>query len=230
MTYNIGSDVTSPEDLIPLLRESGADVIALEEVGDAQAEFIDDALADLYPYRILHGGGIAGMGILSRYPFIERDDPFYISGPVPHLRVVLGIHGTPVTVIVGHPPRPILDGFHYRPHPAAWPDTAALADLATAGGPAVMLGDFNMTDRSPHYQIPVRAGLHDSFREAGWGFGFSYPRFWRGITNMPPLVRIDYIWHTEHFTAIDAWVGEDGGSDHLPVLAVLRLKPVEGTP
>ena len=230
MTYNVAAGAAPIEKLHPVLSESGADVIALEELGRGQARFIDQALADQYPYRILHGDGYAGMGLLSRYPIIERDEPFYVSGPVPYLRAVLYVRGRFVTVVIGHPPRPTIDGRSYRPHPAAWSDTTVLTELATAGSPAVMLGDFNMTDRAPHYQIPAQAGLHDAFREAGWGFGFTYPVYYGPVGYMPTLVRIDYVWHTDHFTALDAWVGEDGGSDHLPVLATLRLNNTEAIP
>jgi vancomycin resistance protein VanJ len=38
------------------------------------------------------------------------------------------------------------------------------------------------------------------------------------------VARVDYIWHTPDLVALEAWVGADAGSDHLPVLA--RLAPV----
>jgi vancomycin resistance protein VanJ len=34
-----------------------------------------------------------------------------------------------------------------------------------------------------------------------------------------PLQRLDYIWHTNRLAALNALVGTDGGSDHLPLLA-----------
>jgi endonuclease/exonuclease/phosphatase (EEP) superfamily protein YafD len=38
------------------------------------------------------------------------------------------------------------------------------------------------------------------------------------------VVRIDHIFHSEDWRAEAAWVGEwDGSSDHLPVVARLRL-------
>jgi endonuclease/exonuclease/phosphatase (EEP) superfamily protein YafD len=38
-----------------------------------------------------------------------------------------------------------------------------------------------------------------------------------------PLLRVDYIWYTEPIHCLNSWVGEDTGSDHLPVLATLGM-------
>jgi len=40
---------------------------------------------------------------------------------------------------------------------------------------------------------------------------------------MLPFLRVDYIWSTPDLTALAAWLGEDAGSDHLPVLARLAI-------
>jgi endonuclease/exonuclease/phosphatase (EEP) superfamily protein YafD len=41
---------------------------------------------------------------------------------------------------------------------------------------------------------------------------------------MPPLVRIDYVWHSDDFHAVEAALGPYLGSDHLPVTAALALE------
>ena len=38
-----------------------------------------------------------------------------------------------------------------------------------------------------------------------------------------PLARIDYIWASEAWLPLESWVGDDAGSDHLPVMARLAL-------
>jgi endonuclease/exonuclease/phosphatase family metal-dependent hydrolase len=43
---------------------------------------------------------------------------------------------------------------------------------------------------------------------------------------LPPVGRVDYIWVTPEFDLQRAWVGRtNAGSDHLPVLARVTLKP-----
>ena len=39
-----------------------------------------------------------------------------------------------------------------------------------------------------------------------------------------PMVRIDYVWHTQHLRSLESWVGQDAGSDHMPVMAVMRFE------
>jgi len=94
------------------------------------------------------------------------------------------------------------------------------------------VGDLNFTPRHPMYRRLTRLGLHDAFAVAGRGRGRTLPvrigpssrvnhrLHW---VPLPPVVRIDYIWHSATITALAAWVGPDGGSGHLPVLARLSI-------
>ncbi len=99
-----------------------------------------------------------------------------------------------------------------------------LARLDDEPLPYIVAGDFNMSDQSLIYN-ELAAVLSDSFREAGTGLGTSWPNAQRfGMSSLiPPLVRIDYIWHSGEFRAISATQGPYLGSDHLPVYATLAL-------
>jgi endonuclease/exonuclease/phosphatase family metal-dependent hydrolase len=51
--------------------------------------------------------------------------------------------------------------------------------------------------------------------------GFTFPV---GRRPFPPVVRLDYVFHDDHFRTLSAHVWQDsGGSDHLPVIASLAL-------
>jgi endonuclease/exonuclease/phosphatase (EEP) superfamily protein YafD len=109
-----------------------------------------------------------------------------------------------------------------------------LADFARqADKPLIVTADFNATDHSRAYRI-VTSQLVDSWREAGWESGHTFP----GGPSSPGIgrpvvagyaipmwvVQIDYIFHSDDWVAIEARLGEwDGVSDHRPVIAVLRL-------
>jgi endonuclease/exonuclease/phosphatase family metal-dependent hydrolase len=78
----------------------------------------------------------------------------------------------------------------------------------------------------------VTAGLVDAFAAAGAGRGWTLPRrvgnaarSQLGLRRVPlrPVARVDYIWCTPDVQPETAWVGDDGGSDHLPVGARLVL-------
>jgi len=220
MTYNTGCGLIEPDDLIAVLRDSEADIIALVEVTADEVPLLNAALAEVYPYRVLYGYGIPGIGLLSRYPILEHELFDLSTHAFPYLRARLDVEGRPLTVIAAHPP-PGLEGLRAYRIPGT-PDFPLLADAAVSDGPTLLIGDLNTSDQSENYQRLAEAGLQDSFREAGWGLGLTFPA---SGANMPSLVRIDYIWHTPGFHAVRAWTGPDAGSDHLPVTAQLIWLP-----
>lgn len=231
MTYNLGNGLADPARLVAILRDSNADLIGLQELETAQAEAIARQLGDLFPYQVLHPVGFAGKGLLSRYPIVEQAQ-LHLSPERPDLRTVVDIDGATVTVIVAHPapPKMRLTGIAFDPVTSEQIDM--LAQIAVASGAAIVVGDFNMTVRHARYAHWTRSGLIDSFRAVRRGGATLPVRVGRSVKMkdrlmgfpLRPVVRVDYIWHTAHLVAQAAWVGDDAGSDHLPVLARLALK------
>lgn len=222
MTFNVAS--AAPGDrVLAAIRAADPDIVALEELVAPQIEILDPALADDYPYRVHHAGIVNGKGLWSRYPILDSDMRVFGTTNT-QLIATVDIDGTPVTVVAAHPPRPRLSlrgGYIYDP--GVDEDYRQLAAIGTAGGPAIIMGDFNNTDQSDNYRRMRQAGLTDAFRAAGSGFGATFPaRLWP----LPP-VRIDFIFVTDDFTPVDAHVGPDGWSDHYPVVADLIWQPDE---
>ena len=60
MTYNVGAGLAAPLRLVEVLRQSGADIIGLQELAPEQGAAIDDRLCDGYPHQVLHPTGIPG--------------------------------------------------------------------------------------------------------------------------------------------------------------------------
>ncbi len=110
-------------------------------------------------------------------------------------------------------------------------DAFVPAVRALAREPLVVAGDLNLTDQTPEYRLLRSTGLRDAYREAGWGFGLTFPAHpklhLRGLgLPIPSLIRIDYVLHSRHFTTRSAAVLQEvTGSDHRPVVATLRLRP-----
>jgi endonuclease/exonuclease/phosphatase family metal-dependent hydrolase len=106
-----------------------------------------------------------------------------------------------------------------------------LAEIAIESAPSVVVGDFNMTVRHQRYAHWTASGLIDAFRAIRRGGATLPVRVGRSVKMkdrfagfpLKPVVRVDYIWHTPHMVPRAAWVGDDAGSDHLPVLATLAL-------
>jgi endonuclease/exonuclease/phosphatase family metal-dependent hydrolase len=231
MTYNVGNGLASPARLVTFLRASGADVVGLQEVNAAQAGAIVDGTSDVYPYQIVRGTGFSGRGLLSRHP-IGKHEWLCLVPDRPDLRVAVDLLGASVQLVVAHPPPPRLrrTGVVFDAVTIAQIDR--LAETVSGSVPVILLGDFNMTMRHPSYARLVAAGFVDAYRAAGVGRGATFPvrpgRMRRlnhrlSWVPLPPIVRVDYVWHTTDFATLNAWVGAGAGSDHLPVLARLAL-------
>jgi len=83
-------------------------------------------------------------------------------------------------------------------------------------GPHIVLGDFNTPPESRLYR-QAWAGWQNTFSLAGSGLGGTRLNGWI-------RVRIDHILANEEWKVIEAWVEEDVGSDHLPIVARLRRR------
>jgi vancomycin resistance protein VanJ len=82
-------------------------------------------------------------------------------------------------------------------------------------GPVILAGDFNTPPTGNIYRDLTRI-LSDSFREAGTGWGYTFP-------SDRPVLRIDYVLHSRHWTAVHSEVGPEPGSDHRPLFTELAL-------
>lgn len=87
----------------------------------------------------------------------------------------------------------------------------------TLPGPIIMAGDFNTPPDGRIYRELCQT-LTDSFKEAGVGWGYTFP-------NRRPVLRIDYVLHSPHWTAVHSEVGPEFGSDHRPLFCELELNP-----
>jgi endonuclease/exonuclease/phosphatase (EEP) superfamily protein YafD len=238
MTYNVGAGLASPLRLVEVLRQSGADIIGLQELAPEQGAAIADLLGEEYPHQVLHPTGIPGKGIISRGGFALHETSLLELHPGrPDLQAIVDAPTGhfKFTVIVAHPPPPRFGRNRLLHSALANEQISNIAAVASGGQPAILLTDFNRVGWQAAYRQLRRVGLIDAFGVAGRGMGFTLPtRFSHlayrghplGEVPLPPLLRVDYVWHTAHFRALDSWIGSHAGSDHLPVLAELAW--VEG--
>jgi vancomycin resistance protein VanJ len=191
-----------PRRVAGTVRAFDADVVGLVEVTRPVAAALDEdpAVHAAFPAMLLRPE--QSRAILSRYPVLAsgvRDVPGGRPGSaLLWARLDLG-GGRQLTAIVAHPlpadasPSPELP-LHWnaarRDAEIAFTRSFADAEIA-AGRRAVLMGDFNVTDREPAGAQLAR-GLRDAHDVAGWGLGASWAPLAvrkRGIA----LVRIDRI-------------------------------------
>ncbi len=214
MTYNTGKGQAPWEDLERTIRESGADIVAIQESVTEEVPLYRRDLSDLYPYQVFYGSGLEGVGMLSRHPILDEGLK-YLASPRPYLVADLEIGKRTLTVISGHPPVIFGPGAAKDKGRA---DYGMMADWAVEQGNTIVLADLNVSDQNAGYAVLMQRELTDAHRESGFGLGLTYPRRFTSRWSTP-VIRIDYILTTPELQPVESWVGEDGGSDHLPVLA-----------
>jgi vancomycin resistance protein VanJ len=228
MTANLLGFNQDTQATLAALRASNADVLALQELNPAVAAALQRELRAEYPYQVLDPReGWSGGGVISRYPL----QPLGAALPgawlgTPHVLAV-DFDGRPVTLIRFHAPSGI--GRVAQREASA----QALADFALSHpGPLVVAGDLNATGQSEAHGLITRQ-LGDAWEAAGWGLGHTFPGAASPGSSRPRLlgllvpkwlIRIDYVFYSEHFTALSARLGPwDAVSDHRPVLVELAL-------
>ncbi len=232
MTFNIGDDRVSVDEVVKLVIAEQPDLLAIQELNPYSAAALNQQLAAGWPYQALDFNAPT-TGIFSRLP-LSGAQIVETPGNRPYLRAKIDLNGLPVEVFAMHPMAP--EVVFWRNLPIGINDRRPRSQLVAAAeamraipGASVMLGDFNMSDQSPGYRDVIR-GLQDAFVEAGTGPGFTWPvantRNTLSRWDMPwPLVRIDYILHSDSIEALAASVRCVSDSDHCYVVADLALRP-----
>jgi vancomycin resistance protein VanJ len=232
LSFNTGANAGggSLAPLLRTLRAVDADIVALQEVPPATLEQLRIELAAAYPYQ--EGGADAAS--FSRFPLQRGAELQLGDSPYAGQQLSVNVRGRPVALTNVHVTRPVyrlqwrrqllpvVRG--YNPESRDAQVTELVNRVRAVPGPRLLTGDFNETEWSRPYQL-LAAELGDSYREAGAGFGHTYPSnfVWGEWRFSLPLMRIDYVFHSRELVALEARVGPDGGSDHLPVVAELTL-------
>jgi len=223
VSANLLNGRADPERFAALIRSLEPDVVALQELGPAQA----DALSRVMPFaRLAPARDHTGMGFALRQATDVR------RLPLPHRDAWIAevrpagasFEGDAVEVINVHITAP-----HVQP---AWRTLARrrgqLARLeayldATPRRRRVIVGDLNATPAWPVYQR-LAARLRDAALEAALRDGGAPPRTWGPWPGAPRLLRIDHVF-VSGLTTLDARVLPVEGSDHSAVLVDLAGEP-----
>lgn len=217
LSYNLNAGNRQLDAIEQIIRDSNAHVVALQELHLDVAGPLAERLKDIYPYQEMHPHEwFAGQGFLSRYPILS-DEYWQIN--LGHQRVEIDWNGTSIVVYNTHPAHP-LRGIRFEHDVRSVEINDVLARASAETQAHFLVGDFNMTDQTEDYARVV-ASYVDSYREIGWGMGFTFPNFKNtpfSIPFLPALARIDYLFHDPNFKPLAARVWSDsGGSDHYPL-------------
>ncbi len=226
MTYNLHMAFNtdgrnSIEDLAQVIENSGADVIALQEVSRGwvicgsldMIEWLSHRLGMPYTYAPAADESF-GNAILSRYPIVSAeyhplppDDLLMLRS---YIEAEIDIGGGTFTMIATHYYH-LDDGSEFRQE-----QSDKLVSVWNNGSLTVILGDLNATPDAPEMEILADAGLVDISAELGAPPTYTY-------YSADPDHQIDYIWLSPDWTGSDFVIPQSTASDHLPLVVTLTL-------
>lgn len=222
MTLNVNYANRDVSGIASLIRAESPDVIAMQELTGDLATLLQAELAPEYPYFLCvmcdESWGLTGL--ISRYPLTTQAVP----PAVWHTRrAIVETPGGAVTVWNVHLSTAMSQrGWEAQKEMV----TAIVGEIEEEAGPLIVLGDLNTTDHTENYQL-LADRLTDAHWAVGQGFGFTFPDTRRYVSILPalrPMVRIDHIFVSQHFSPREIHVAPSGyGSDHRPVVATLRF-------
>ncbi|MCU0511669.1 MAG: endonuclease/exonuclease/phosphatase family protein [Anaerolineae bacterium] len=237
ITFNLLGTPRSLQPEMAWLLAAAPDVILLQE---AVAEGDDPRLAPLaaaYPFTARVRGSLR---LFSRYPLREVSYPVLEDHPGRiGLRAVLDVAGQPVVLYGVHLSLPRRQQPRVRLPVDRFPLSylvrydesrrnaqiqRLLMLIQRETAPVIVAGDFNLSATSIAHDR-LSAVLVDAWTAAGAGFGHTYPvsRVIGLPGVVPPLLRIDYVWHSRTVQTVQATRGPALGSDHRPVVVTLAL-------
>jgi endonuclease/exonuclease/phosphatase (EEP) superfamily protein YafD len=231
MTYNMYFRNGDIESSIQIIDRASPDLLLIQELTPAMQRRLESSIASKYLYRhVLESTGTDGIGIYSKYPIILsdvlRDEDQTVFAQVLELAVadkkvlLINVHLASTANAVEHPEDFLrLYGISHRER------TGQLAKIRKASGARekefqtqIIAGDFNFTRFETTYR-DVKNDWIDLFAHAGSGLGFNFPN----VSQIPPLVTLDYVFTKGAAKPVTVKVFEGGGSDHQAILAMIGL-------
>ncbi|WP_136605495.1 endonuclease/exonuclease/phosphatase family protein [Paenibacillus dokdonensis] len=231
MSYNIHhgvglDDRLSLQIIANVIRESGAEIIGLQEVDRFYGRRSDDKdqaaeLAGMLGYHYAYGANLDlqpeegrannrqyGSAILSKHPILQSENTLLSSFEDEQrgvLHAVVNLRGVQVNVFNTHLG---LDAT------SRTVQAQEMTELASATqGPKILMGDFNTEPDSAELQVLLDNGIFvDSFQ--GIEDAFTFPAG-------DPFEKIDYILTSPAIQHSNQRVIHSEASDHLPITAGL---------
>jgi len=224
LSANLLASTSSDEALLAQIDEHRPEVVLIQEVREASAQRLRNALGGDYSIVAAPREDNFGQAVLSRLPFTREPEVVFLGGeePLPQIVAFVEFEGREVCVWNIHLLSPLSIARAGEQAAMAWQMGARLDALRGSGTPAVVAGDFNGPWPSQPLDALRARGYRQAHREAGRGPGATWPRI--TMLKRLPGITLDHIAHSRELACTQAWTGEDTGSDHKPVFARLAWR------
>jgi endonuclease/exonuclease/phosphatase (EEP) superfamily protein YafD len=222
---NVFIDNETPAALARGLLAAGGDLIVILEWNAAFVSAFDaEGGGDAYPERLFDPADQSdyAVGIVSKLPLLPESE-IVTTGPLKLTQAVVEVGGRPVTVI-GLNPMAAVDPGGFE----EWEKQldALIEFVPSVAEPLVVAGDLNTTTLRPKVQELLATGLFDAHESLGQGLSPSFKLSADGVLSAPgAVVRLDHALVSHGVRAISAEDLQSDGSDHLPFLVTLAIRP-----
>ena len=220
MTLNCRYGRANASIIMQHIRERDIDVLALQEVTDALIARLNEAgISDALPYcqtGTPHDDDNGGYNALFSRIEPSAAAPNIVDIPaaeVPAMTLSLGERS--LTVASAHPKSPMRG---CRQWSAGIRALSALAGRANTHADVVVMGDLNSSIEHPSFRALLAAGLSDASLTQEAGVAPTFPSW------LPwPRIALDHVLFTRGVQASDVRPLAVAGSDHLALVATLKL-------
>ncbi|MDW7692595.1 endonuclease/exonuclease/phosphatase family protein [Flammeovirgaceae bacterium SG7u.111] len=217
LQMNIWSPNQEIEKVLDEIESKDADIVLIQEI-DAQWKLALQPLGGKYPYsKVIAREDKFGIGVYSKLP-LEKSEIAYFDSlrNLPSIVIHFQVDGRNITLVNTHPCPP-KSPQHYQSRNSQM--KAITEYLNTQKGSKIIIGDFNNTSFSKNFRSWKKtAGLYDSRK--GFGLQTSWPSGF-----YPLRISIDHCLLSNDLITLKREIGNNIGSDHLPVFLELGTKP-----
>lgn len=211
---NVQSSNPNSQLLLRHVLEESPDILVLQEVNKRWIEDIS-SLSTEYPHQVVRSRkDNFGIAIYSKLPIISSEFLYLGESTVPSIKALIAIQNKQLTIVTSHTLPPI-NPEYFRVRNA---QIGAISNLIkSTKGPRILVGDLNITPWSTFYKpLTNNTGLVNARKGSGvtptWPSSF-----------YPLSIPIDHIMVSVDINVINLYSGESIGSDHLPLIARLKL-------
>jgi endonuclease/exonuclease/phosphatase (EEP) superfamily protein YafD len=224
MTYNVNFGLGGDPETLAVIAGARTDLVVLQETTPDWEQALRARLGAEYPYMAFrHCCRAGGLGVLSRYPFDEREYLVPKHGWFPAWRLVVHSAIGELQVLAVHLRPPVSDsgsvlsGYFSTPATREAEIEAHFPHLDRAL-PTLVAGDFNEGAGGRAVAFLERRGFRSVLPELGGA-----QDTWRWNTSIGTVrAQLDHLMYDHRLVALRAAVVPRGGSDHYPIIGVFE--------
>lgn len=233
-TYNVNWSNRHGDQILDAIHQAQPDVICFQETSVQAEDFLRRTLEDTYPH--FHSTGHDGRFGAERLAFASKNKLTEVSFTPPDAGLfgfysavlqledetvqLVNVHLTPFQIKRGASFKEAMDAL-------AATETKHVSEIAAVlktidpARPTIIAGDFNSVSTHLAPQRLHELGYTDAFASVHENAD-AHPTWYWPTRPLPLALRIDYIFHSPHFSTIESRVIRREGSDHSLVIAKLK--------